>query len=92
MRAETLPFSVGQIGRVAPFHAQERTSSIRPTRFFKQFLSEAPIQPPTSLYVRIGDMRPLFTNCLEDVFSETHIQTLESLSSATGAKRGFESR
>jgi hypothetical protein len=33
----------------------------------------------------------LCTNCREEVFSETHIQTLESLSSATGAKRGFES-
>jgi hypothetical protein len=38
MATETLPFGVGQIGNIAPFHAQERTSSIRITRFFKQFL------------------------------------------------------
>src|SRR5215204_1567304 len=35
-----LPFSVGEIGGVAPFHAQERTSSTCPTRFFKQSLEE----------------------------------------------------
>ena len=29
---ETLPFGVGEIGRVAPFHAQERTSSTCPTQ------------------------------------------------------------
>src|SRR5215217_6666359 len=37
---KTLPFSVGEIGGVAPFHAQERTSSTCPTRFFKQSLEE----------------------------------------------------
>jgi hypothetical protein len=35
---QTLPFSVGKIGGVAPFHAQERMSSIYPTRFSKPFL------------------------------------------------------
>jgi hypothetical protein len=38
VRLETLPFGISQIGSVAPFHSQERTSQIRPTRFFKQFL------------------------------------------------------
>src|SRR5215208_745501 len=38
MELQTLPFSVGEIGGVAPFHAQERTSSTYPPRFSKQFL------------------------------------------------------
>ncbi len=38
MRLQTLPFGVGEISGVAPFHAQERTSSTYPTRFTKQFL------------------------------------------------------
>ena len=38
MEFQTLPFGVGEIGRVAPFHAQERTSSTYLPRFSKQFL------------------------------------------------------
>ena len=38
MGLDALPFSVGEMCRVAPFHAQERTSSTCPTRFFKQSL------------------------------------------------------
>jgi hypothetical protein len=38
MELQTLPFGVGKIGCVAPFHAQERLSSTYPTRFSKQFL------------------------------------------------------
>jgi hypothetical protein len=34
---------------------------------------------------------PLFTNCLEEAFSETYIPNRETLSSATGAKRGLAS-
>src|SRR5215218_10098455 len=37
MEFQTLPFGVGEIGRVAPFHAQERTSSTYLPRFSKQF-------------------------------------------------------
>ena len=37
MGLQTPPFDVGEIGRVAPFHAQERKSSTYPTRFSKQF-------------------------------------------------------
>src|SRR5919112_3429696 len=37
MELQTLPFGVGEIGGVAPFHAQERTSSTYPSRFSKQF-------------------------------------------------------
>jgi hypothetical protein len=38
--AERLPSSVSQVGKVAPFHTQERgTSLIRHTRFSKQFQS-----------------------------------------------------
>src|SRR5215203_6607516 len=37
MELQTLPFSIGEIGGVAPFHAQERTSSTYPPRFSKQF-------------------------------------------------------
>src|SRR5215218_3779055 len=39
MELQALPFGVGEIGRVAPFHAQERTSSTYSSRFSKQFLS-----------------------------------------------------
>ena len=38
MEFQTLPFGVREISGVAPFHAQERTSSTYPTRFSKQFL------------------------------------------------------
>jgi hypothetical protein len=38
MELQTLPFSIGEIGGVAPFHAQERTSLTYPSRFSKQFL------------------------------------------------------
>jgi len=38
MELKTPPFGVGEIGGVASFHAQERTSSTCPTRFSKQFL------------------------------------------------------
>ena len=38
MELQILPFGVGEIGGVAPFHAQERTSSTYPSRFSKQFL------------------------------------------------------
>jgi hypothetical protein len=38
MGLQTLPFGVGEIGWVAPFHAQERTSSTYVTRFSKQLL------------------------------------------------------
>ena len=34
---QTLPFGVGEVGCVAPFHAQERTSPTYPSRFSKQF-------------------------------------------------------
>ena len=40
MELQTLPFGISEIGRVAPFHAQERTSSTCTTRFFKQSLEE----------------------------------------------------
>ncbi len=33
MEFQTLPFGVGEIGGVAPFHAQERTSSTYPLTF-----------------------------------------------------------
>jgi hypothetical protein len=36
---EDLPFAFGEVGRVALFHAQERTSSTHPSRFSKQFRS-----------------------------------------------------
>ena len=38
MELQTLPFGVGEIGGVAPFHAQERTSSTYPPHFSKQSL------------------------------------------------------
>jgi hypothetical protein len=40
MEFQTLSFGVGEIGGVAPFHTQERTSSTYPPRFSKQFLEE----------------------------------------------------
>ena len=40
MGLQILPFGIGEIGWVASFHAQERTSSTYPTRFSKQFLEE----------------------------------------------------
>jgi hypothetical protein len=40
MKLQTLPFGVGEIGGVAPFHAQERTSSTYTSRFSKWFLEK----------------------------------------------------
>ena len=37
MNLQTPPLDVGEIGCVAPIHAQERTWSTYPTRFSKQF-------------------------------------------------------
>jgi hypothetical protein len=37
VRLQSLPLGVSEMGWVAPFHAQERTSLTYPTRFFKQF-------------------------------------------------------
>jgi hypothetical protein len=57
MELQTRPFGVGEISRVAPFHAQESTSSTCPTRFSKQFLErlsgnsgQAPFHGPVSLH------------------------------------------
>ena len=46
---KTLPFGIGEIGRVAPFHAQERRSLSYLIRFSKQFLHD--VFPETGLPV-----------------------------------------
>jgi len=40
VRLEDLSFGIGEVGRIALFHVQERKSSTHPTRFSKLFLPE----------------------------------------------------
>jgi hypothetical protein len=55
MELQTVPFGVGEIGGVTSFHAQERTSSIYPPRFSKQFLEEVFSETGFPVYRVLGN-------------------------------------